>query len=365
MMDYANYAQEQPQFKREKSIDHVLEIPVQHHQHIQQPNMHEHMMKMEQSPDLLVLRVKSEIVTQSSTPRKSQASTKIRKSPDSSKQYKCTECLYSFIRRDHLVRHQLTHSKVKPYTCGFCDKGFTRNDHLRRHIQRIHQSQEASMMPNSNLSERFVCQECKAIFSSNGHLSRHMESQHYEEFANISSQNISQNASSTYVMVNGKRRPLCDLCNKSFSKRDHLTRHIRNVHAGINITNYTTNLSAFAPPALNYQCSHCVKNFSRSDFLRRHLEDEHPSEAQQSNGMIQGQPEYTQMVPQENYMFHNDTIYGAPINTIPDPPLPKPPKTKKEVANRAHPCVACNKTFTRAYHLKRHQKSLHPGEFPS
>lgn len=70
------------------------------------------------------------------------------------------------------------------------------------------------MMPNSDLAERFVCQECKAIFSSNGHLSRHMESQHYEEFANISSQNISQNATSTYVMVNGKRRPLCDLCNK-------------------------------------------------------------------------------------------------------------------------------------------------------
>lgn len=70
------------------------------------------------------------------------------------------------------------------------------------------------MMQNSDLSERFVCQECKAIFSSNGHLSRHMESQHYEEFANISSQNISHNASSTYVMVNGKRRPLCDLCNK-------------------------------------------------------------------------------------------------------------------------------------------------------
>lgn len=192
------------------------------------------MMKMEQSPDLLVLRVKSEIVTQSSTPRKSQPSTKIRKSPDSSKQYKCTECLYSFIRRDHLVRHQLTHSKVKPYTCGFCDKGineilkstkklfnvvliclgFTRNDHLRRHVQRIHESQQALMIPKSDLAERFICPECKAIFSSNGHLSRHMESQHYEEFANISSQNISQNASSTYVMVNGKRRPLCDLCNK-------------------------------------------------------------------------------------------------------------------------------------------------------
>lgn len=70
------------------------------------------------------------------------------------------------------------------------------------------------MAQNSNIAERFVCQECKAIFSSNGHLSRHMESQHYEEFANISLQNISQNASSTFVMVNGKRRPLCDLCNK-------------------------------------------------------------------------------------------------------------------------------------------------------
>lgn len=89
---------------------------------MQQPIMQDHMMKIEQSNNLLMLKVKSDIVPQSNS-RKSQPSTKIRKSPDSSKQYKCTECLYSFIRRDHLVRHQLTHSKVKPYTCGFCDKG--------------------------------------------------------------------------------------------------------------------------------------------------------------------------------------------------------------------------------------------------
>jgi hypothetical protein len=53
----------------------------------------------------------------SSSPQK-----KPKKEVDSSKPYKCTQCEYSFNRRDHLTRHSLVHSKLKPYHCNFCSK---------------------------------------------------------------------------------------------------------------------------------------------------------------------------------------------------------------------------------------------------
>lgn len=47
---------------------------------------------------------------------------KPKKEIDSTKPYKCTQCEYSFNRRDHLTRHALVHSKLKPYNCSYCSK---------------------------------------------------------------------------------------------------------------------------------------------------------------------------------------------------------------------------------------------------
>ena len=49
----------------------------------------------------------------------------------------CPVCDRSFQRKEHLVRHNRTHTKEKPFSCSVCSKRFSRSDEHLRHL-RIH-----------------------------------------------------------------------------------------------------------------------------------------------------------------------------------------------------------------------------------
>lgn len=299
------------------------------------------------------------------------ATKKPKKEIDSSKAYKCQLCEYSFNRRDHLTRHSLVHSKLKPYHCTYCSKDFTRNDHLRRHQQRVHGEETAAAAVMTDITQRFICQECKAIFTSSGHLRVHMENKHHHDFSDFMNHQQDhtprklQSNDTSYVIVDGKKRPVCQLCNKSFSKKDHLSRHINNLHSGINNTTFE-----HFTPEQSFNCNICGKRFSRPEFLRRHLDDAHNSgqmdilnQLNQNNpySVVQGNPpglEPLFPVPPS----HMSSMFGVPnFENIPVPPAPKP--AKAPTALKTHNCGICSKNFTRRYHLTRHQKSLHGGVF--
>lgn len=282
-------------------------------------------------------------------------------------------CEYSFNRRDHLTRHSLVHSKLKPYHCTYCSKDFTRNDHLRRHQQRVHGEETAAAASIADVTQRFICQECKAIFTSSGHLRVHMENKHHNDFNDFINhpQELSarkhQSPDTSYVIVDGKKRPVCQLCNKSFSKKDHLSRHINNLHAGMTSTTF----EHFASPDQSFNCNLCGKRFSRPEFLRRHLDDVH-SHANQMEMLNQLNPNnpYSngQVNPIEPFLMpppHMTSMFGVPSfeNPLPTPAAPK--QTKAPSALKTHNCSICSKNFTRRYHLTRHQKSLHGGVFDS
>lgn len=55
----------------------------------------------------------------------------------------CHRCGRSFARREHLVRHDRSHTKEQPYRCNECPKAFTRRDLLTRHNRLSHATEPA------------------------------------------------------------------------------------------------------------------------------------------------------------------------------------------------------------------------------
>lgn len=50
----------------------------------------------------------------------------------------CLTCQRTFARREHLNRHELSHTKEKPFECNECSRCFSRRDLLLRHKQKLH-----------------------------------------------------------------------------------------------------------------------------------------------------------------------------------------------------------------------------------
>lgn len=78
----------------------------------------------------------------------------------------CGVCGTGHARKEHLDRHQVTHSDVRPYACPACPKMFKRNEHLSRHLV-IHSGQKTEL-----------CRECGKTFYRKDHLRKHAESHH-------------------------------------------------------------------------------------------------------------------------------------------------------------------------------------------
>lgn len=236
----------------------------------------------------------------------------------------------------------------------------------------------------TDISQRFVCQECKAIFTSSGHLRAHIENKHHSDFSEYITHTddpLRKNSSqgTTYVIVDGKKRPVCQLCNKSFSKKDHLTRHMNSLH------NSASAFESFTPEE-SFNCQICGKRFSRPEFLRRHLDDAHSHAPNQmdilnhlnpnnsyniqgnstvhengphnhSSGMFVPPPPH--MIQSSFFGFENNPMTSPTSSSASSAPSPAKSLNNKNTALKEHKCSICNKNFSRKYHLTRHQKSLH------
>ncbi|KAJ1523604.1 hypothetical protein ONE63_001447 [Megalurothrips usitatus] len=47
--------------------------------------------------------------------------------------YACKHCDKTFVRKEHLIRHSISHAGTKQFDCEQCGKSFSRKDNLHKH----------------------------------------------------------------------------------------------------------------------------------------------------------------------------------------------------------------------------------------
>lgn len=177
------------------------------------------------------------------------------------KPFLCRDCGKGFNRQDQLSRHLISHSTVRPYNCEGCGKAYARKEHLNRH----HFSSPTCLDPNVDPVRPFSCPSCGQGFVRKEHLVRHSKRAHDIE--------LSDNEPKPFS---------CQICSKTFTRREHLRRH-KLVHAKEEKTVKTEPEDDSSPPPSPEEkkvqspvkCEICQKSFSRRSHVLRHMKRIH------------------------------------------------------------------------------------------
>ncbi|XP_046963124.1 zinc finger protein 816-like isoform X1 [Vanessa cardui] len=113
--------------------------------------------------------------------------------------YACAVCARTFAQREVLRRHELVHGEEKPFRCAQCGKGFTQRGALAAHTR-------AHAAPDARALALHRCSRCPKVFLHASGLSRH-------------------------TMMHNGRVYACGACERRFSDKSSLLRHLRAKHA--------------------------------------------------------------------------------------------------------------------------------------
>lgn len=168
-------------------------------------------------------------------------------------------CNKAFTRKERLTRHyKVTHlgqEPDRPFWCNLCGKDFQRKEHLQRHEKNIHGNGGSSDMDMDNDSElgespgesRAAQQLLPSLHTATRSLPEPRAARHPRE---------SLDDSTGSGGTGGTLHCTYEGCNKTYSRREHLTKHIKQ-HEGIE-------------PERPYYCLDCGKTFTRKEHLLRH-----------------------------------------------------------------------------------------------
>ena len=265
------------------------------------------------------------------------------------------------IRKSHFEKKQVTRAQDtrtrsssvntpkngSNLNCPKCPKAFANSRLLTLHSKMEHWSEESASI------FKYKCQECSFTYKSEKSLIRHSISSHgkppsaSERHESMdSSQNEEQDFPESDMINNFGMFHQCSLCSSKYSSKDGLTRHMKSLHSGRQLST----------------CVICKEQFGSDSSMYRHIKKFHPRDpysgrphtvstmqevaVKSENSFTSSRTRsYTENVslnysynPANNSSAHQSSFRGAPI---------------------LYECRFCDVRFMKINSLSQHEKNAH------
>ena len=139
----------------------------------------------------------------------------------SDRPFKCSICKEKFSNQLILEKHAVLHDSTRNFECDMCNYRYLTISYLRQHKENVH---------NSAISdEKYECPECDLILSSSIGMRRHMKRSGHQPYQCKScprrfwNQTRLEKHSQLHNLL---RKFQCDICNYRFPDKSSLGRHL-------------------------------------------------------------------------------------------------------------------------------------------
>lgn len=195
------------------------------------------------------------------------------------KRYVCEDCGKIFPTKNRLTKHKVFHSESRPHACSLCPQSFKQKSDLTAHIKKRHEDNENREMCyicgklvllgcltihlEIHKERSFKCIECNKLYSSKLILSRHVKLKHnnFESekyYCDICNKELGSKGSLSNHMINihsEMRKSDCPICGKTYKSQNGVKLHIQSVHKN----------------ERPHCCEICNKAFHTKKILEKHM----------------------------------------------------------------------------------------------